>query len=853
MIASILRSCRQGILKAIALGLLTFILAIAASPIAAQHSPRESTPTEASVLLDRGIALYETGRLSPAIALWQQAAQVYAAQGDFVNQALSLNYLSLAYQDLGQWQEAEDAIARSLALLTNPVGNTPRVLAQALNTQGRLQLARGQTEVALETWKRAAQLYEQAGDAVGVLGSQINQAQALQALGLHRRARTVLERANLELQTQPDSSLKAMGLQSLGTALQVVGDLQQSQAVLEQSLAIARRLDTDLDIGAILFDLGNTARARQDREAAASFYQEAIAKATDPLTQLEARLNLLSLYVQTASEQIEPDLLTSIQGQLQQLPPSRETIYARVNFADSLLKLGMSATALVPDFPSLARQLATAVQQARQIEDPRAESYALGQMGRLYEQVQQWTQAQDLTQQALQIARGIRAPDIVYRWQWQLGRIFQQQGELDRAIAAYTEAVSALGSLRSDLVASNPDVQFSFTESVEPVYRELVALLLQAEPSQENLEKARELIESLQLAELDNFFREACLQGEPQQIDQIDPRAAVIYPIILPDRLAVILSLPDRPLSYYETVLSAEVTERHLEQVLESLNPAYSNKERLRLSQQLYDWLVQPAEAKLAESGVNTLVFVLDGSLRNFPMAALYDGQQYLIEKYSIALSQGLQLLDPRPLAGEGLKTLTGGLTEARQGFSALPAVSFEVNQIAAEVPAAILLDREFTKSTLEDRIRSSPFQIVHLATHGQFSSKAEDTFLLTWDGRINVKDLDELLRARETNEANPIELLVLSACQTATGDRRATLGLAGVAVRSGARSTLATLWSVRDRSTALLMTDFYEQLGQANGSKAQALRQAQLSLLDEPKYEHPFYWAPFILVGNWL
>jgi CHAT domain-containing protein len=343
------------------------------------------------------------------------------------------------------------------------------------------------------------------------------------------------------------------------------------------------------------------------------------------------------------------------------------------------------------------------------------------------------------------------------------------------------------------------------------------------------------------------------LQGEPQQIDQIDPRAAVIYPIILPDRLAVILSLPDRPLSYYETVLSAEVTERHLEQVLESLNPAYSNKERLRLSQQLYDWLVQPAEAKLAESGVNTLVFVLDGSLRNFPMAALYDGQQYLIEKYSIALSQGLQLLDPRPLAGEGLKTLTGGLTEARQGFSALPAVSFEVNQIAAEVPAAILLDREFTKSTLEDRIRSSPFQIVHLATHGQFSSKAEDTFLLTWDGRINVKDLDELLRARETNEANPIELLVLSACQTATGDRRATLGLAGVAVRSGARSTLATLWSVRDRSTALLMTDFYEQLGQANGSKAQALRQAQLSLLDEPKYEHPFYWAPFILVGNWL
>jgi CHAT domain-containing protein len=209
--------------------------------------------------------------------------------------------------------------------------------------------------------------------------------------------------------------------------------------------------------------------------------------------------------------------------------------------------------------------------------------------------------------------------------------------------------------------------------------------------------------------------------------------------------------------------------------------------------------------------------------------------------------------LEARSLVRERLKVLTAGLTEARQGFSALPAVESELKQIASEVPSKVLLNQEFIKTTLEKQINAAPFPIIHLATHGQFSSKAEETFLLTWDGRVNLKDLDELLQGRELETTHPIELLVLSACQTAAGDKRAALGLAGLAVRSGARSTLATLWSVRDQSTADLMVKFYRELIQTQVSKAEALRQAQLALLKNPKYEHPFYWAPFILVGNWL
>jgi CHAT domain-containing protein len=161
-------------------------------------------------------------------------------------------------------------------------------------------------------------------------------------------------------------------------------------------------------------------------------------------------------------------------------------------------------------------------------------------------------------------------------------------------------------------------------------------------------------------------------------------------------------------------------------------------------------------------------------------------------------------------------------------------------------------LNGEFTRDRLQAAIAANQFSGIHLATHAQFSSKAENTFLLTYNERVNVKNLDQLLRESDRPRSNPIELLILSACQTAAGDKRATLGLAGLAVRSGARSTLATLWSVQDQSTAELMTYFYKAL-QPGVSKAQALRQAQLKLLNSPQYQNPYFWAPFVLVGNWL
>ena len=833
------------------------------SPVVNQSALKSSVQIPSgSALVQQGKTLYEAGQFFEAASVWQRAAQAFQAQGDTLNQAEVLNYLSLAYQQFGQWSQATQAITDSLKLLQAKKSPKPssrlQVLAQALNVQGQLQLAQGQAEQSLTTWQQAAATYTQAGDRSGFTGSLINQAQALQALGLYRQAQKTLTQVEQTLASQPASIIKAMGLRSLGNTLRVVGDLDQSRQVLQQSLTVAEQLKSPSDISVALLGLGNTARAQQDTQAALEFFKRAAVASTSLITRTQAQLNQLSLLLENQQFLLAQALWPQIQSELTNLPPSQRAIYARINFAQSLIQLKRTTAISTPSWSEIGQLLATAVQEAKSIKDSRAEAYALGHLGGLYEQTQQLNSAQTLTQQALLLAQAINAPDVAYRWQWQLGRLLKSQGNIKEAIAAYSETVNTLKSLRSDLVAINPDIQFSFREEVEPIYRELVDLLLQAsEPNQKNLQKARDTIESLQLAELDNFFRVACLQGKPVQIDQVidkdDQTAAVIYPIILPDRIEVILKLPEQSLRHYKVAVAQGEVEKTLDDLRQKLTKPYTLRETQSLSKQVYDWLIRPAVAELAKSQVKTLVFVLDGSLRNIPMAGLYDGQQYLVQKYSVALTPGLQLLAPKSIARGQLKALVAGLTEARPPFSALINVALELNQIKSEVPSTVLLNKQFTSTALRKEINSVPFPVVHLATHGQFSSQADKTFILAWDKQIIVNDLNNLLRTREQSRPNPIELLVLSACQTATGDKRAALGLAGVAVRAGARSTIASLWSLDDESSALLMSQFYREFIRTKVNKAEALRSAQLALLQNPRYQHPRYWAPYVLVGNWL
>ncbi len=817
-----------------------------------------------STLLQQGRAFYRTQRYAEAARVWERAATEFETNGNVSYQALALSYFSLASQQLGRWDAAREASDRSLALLTAADTAPPTLLAQILNIRGHLFLASGQPEQALATWQQATEVYGNAEDADGAIASQINEAQAMQALGLYGRSRDRLETVAAALRESPDSVIKATGLRSLGNTLQAIGELEDARAVLQQSLEIAETTGDKDAIASVYLSLGNTANALSrraenlgqeklataERTASLDAYRQAAAAAQRAIVRVEAQLNQLSLLEHRGRRDDDARALqAAIATHLDELPPSRRSIYARVRFARSLMALEEGSR-------DIADILAIAAQQARSIGDRRAESYALGNLGALYETTQQWAMAETLTRNALVRAQSVDAGDIAYRWQWQLGRLLKVRGQTQPATEAYGVAVQTLKSIRSDLVAISTDVQYDFREAVEPVYREYVDLLLSEDaPSAENLTLARGAIEDLQLAELDNFFRDACLDTTPVSVEDIDANAAVVYSIILPDRLATILSLPGEPLQFYETPVSqAQINQILREFRVQVGSRVFDLPELLERSKQIYDWVLRPLEPTLDRSDVRTLTFVLDGLLRNIPMAALHDGEQYLVQRYGVVLTPGMQLLETGETSREQFATLAAGLSQERHGFPPLANVPTELENIVSQVtPSRQLLDGNFTRAALEQAVRDFLAPILHIATHGQFSSQAEKTFILAYDTPVNVRELEELLQRREEDASEVLELLVLSACETAAGDDRAALGLAGVAVRAGARSTLATLWQVDDAATSLFMAAFYEELAKPGMTKAEALRQAQLRLLEQGDYFPPYFWAPYVLVGNWL
>lgn len=845
-------------------------------------------------LMQAGNRHYDAGQFFEAAQAWQQAAKGYERTGDRTNQALAISFVSLAKQQLGQWEEAQKAIDTSCFLLAKTGKGSSRVRAQVLNVLGRLQLVGGKAETsidaaqaALKTWQAAETLYRQADDTVGTIGSQINQAQTLQTLGLYRRARKLLAQIRQTLEQSQDSRLKITGLRTLSDLVQEAGELKDSQNMLVQTLAAAEKLGLHQEKSITLLSLGNIARAQKQTQKALEFYQqvETVAAEQFPLLQIQAQLNRLSLLIETRQWDRAKSLKAQIREPLAILPSGRSTINAQVNLAKNLICLKLQRS--IPICPLQADRenqplrpqtvnesfnsviislLTSAVQQAESLKDRRTQSYALGNLGQFYEAQGEWQQAKEYTIKALNLAQQIQAGDIAYQWQWQLGRLLKKE-DPKGAIAVYSQAVKSLQSLRSDLVTLNPNIQFGFREEVEPVYRELVDLLLQAQtPSQENLKQARKAIEALQLAELDNFFRDACARAKPEQLDKIVDTAAtptaVFYGIVLADRLEFILKLPQQSdLRHYRTTVSQSEVENTLKQLREKLAQPKPSKEVTQLSQQVYNWLLRQAESDLAKSGIDTLVFVLDFSLQNIPLAVLDDGEKYLVQKYALALSPGLQLLESKPLTQIQLNVLTAGVSERRtvagKTFDSLNQVPLELKQIQAEVASSKkLLNSELSSSNLKKQIESVGFNIIHLATHGNFSSDPEETFILLWDRLLQAKNLDQLLGVSDRTDAPTIELLALSACETATGDKQATLGLAGVAVRAGARSTLATLWQVQDQSTAALAIQFYQALKDGKLTKAEALRRAQLYLIEKhpnTNYRLPYYWAPFVLVGNWL
>ena len=808
--------------------------------------------------------------------------------------------------------------ANSSILLTRQVTATePAKAALELTFEGEQLYQRGEFDAAARAWQKAASIYQQIGKQQKQKQSLINMSEALQANGRYLKACNIVlqafdaeqfdcrsltqknngDRNNRDndfnswfktLETQPSNLILTSGLHSFGDILQKLGRLDLSTRVLQKSLQMARQLSAAETEAAILLSLGNNQQILGERsqlletnpelkndspltcttkvngatvpfyQEAALLYQQAANKLVSPDAWVKVQLNHLSLLQAMGQETKAVALAQQISSKLKKLPVASSNIYPQINLAKSLICLQQNPN-------EIAQILNTAIQQAQSTGDRRSESYALGYLSWLHEQNQQISQAVASTKQALSIAQSIQAQDIAYKWEWQLGHLLEIEHDLPGAIAAYSNAVDLLQLLRNDLIGIQAESRFYFQEQVEPVYRHLVELLLQTQDSSsiklDNLQQARTTIESLQLVELENFLQQACLSPKVEIdriIDREDATAAVIYPIILQQQLAIILKLPrQQELRYYSTAIPQKQLEDTITQLQSYLPDVTRTSQVNQLSEEIYELLIRPLENDLKNNAIETLVFVLDSSLRNIPMSILYDRQQqqYLVEKYAISLAPGLQLVETQPIYNSSIKVLAAGISQERliegRGFTSLINVKQELSQIRSSINnSAELLNSEFTKANLQNKLENNSFSILHLATHSQFSSQLEDTFILAWEQLLKIEDLVNLLQTNYSSNLDPIQLLVLSACQTAKGDRLATLGLAGITVRAGVSSTIATLWSVDDFSTTQIMDQFYEELNKGV-PKAKAIQKAQLAFLNQEK--RPYFWAPFVLLGNWL
>ncbi len=730
--------------------------------------------------------------------------------------------------------------------------------------EGLRLLHRGDFEQATLSWREAARLYEAEQKFSQQSSALIHLAQAYQALGQYGDALQNLESALALAEKSNDRTQLAIALASLGNVYIATGPSETARKYLDEGLRLARELNNQ-DVSAItLNNLGNLLTQQKKYTEALAAYKESVSLASARNNHSLVTTALIN--AATASTNIKQHkeakaLLDKALDQIGPLEPSHDK-------ASGLINIGLGYFDLRPNLPDAKdsllllahKALSEAGTTAESIGDRRTSSYAWGHLGRLYEEEHRYQEALQLARRATFAAQHVNAPESLYRWEWQTGRLLRKIGTIDDAIGAYRRAVRTLQSIRPELSVSYGAPQASFRETMGPVYFELVDLLLQRGASLQDrdqvgpyLIEARETIELFKAAELRDYFRDDCVDTALSKIitlDVVAQTAVVIYPILLADRTELLLSLPSG-LKRISVPVGAEALTEEVRQLRRKLEKR-TTREYLPHAQKLYNWLIRPLEADLAASSIDTLVFVPDGALRTIPMTALHDGKQFLIAKYAVGITPSLNLSDPRPLKRENMKVLAVGVTEAVQGFPALPNVAAELQELQTLLGSQNLVNREFLAANLEKKLKEEQFSIVHIASHGEFGNDVENTFLLTFDDKLSLDRLNQMIGVFRFRD-DPLELLTLSACDTAAGDDRAALGLAGIAIKAGARSALATLWNINDEAAVDLVLDFYRELKNPATSRAVALQRAQLKLIENPRYEHPGYWSAFLMINNWL
>ena len=637
---------------------------------------------------------------------------------------------------------------------------------------------------------------------------------------------------------------------------------QLAYEVLEEASALE---DLPL-LAAALNNWGNVMAIYTEYDAAIEAYDAAFVLGEDvgdAQIALSALLNMIKTAMAADDVELALEAMKAALEPASELPENAENMWLLLSLA-----IEMTALSEYTEDDSLKQFAWNAFVKAdvfgKEYNDTRLRAYANGYLGALYASEESYEPALRATRRALFFAQQGVHSEILYRWQWQLGRLFKATRDIEKAITTYQEAITTLQPIRGQLLVGRRGDDF-FDRHVKQVYYELAEIYLEESESQRVgspderqmlLKKARDVIEQMKLAEVENLFQDDCvadLKSKVRSLDDVTEGAAVMYPILLEERLEVLVTLPGKGIYRAVVPVGRKVFEAKVRELRRLLQTRLSRL-YMRPSQEIYDWMIRPLEDELRESGIDTLIVVPEGVLSLIPFAALHNGEYFLIQDYAVATTPGLNLTDPQPVSREHFDGLLVGLSEAVQGYSALPNVPQELEAIGSILGVEqSFLNETYSVENVTKAMEANAYRVLHMATHGEFSSSPEETYLLTYDEKLYLDNLERLIKLSQFRE-EPLELLTLSACRTAVGDEKASFGLAGVAVKSGARSALATLWFVDDEATRLALTQFYSKLYEnPHLSKARALQEAQVSLIQQPRYRHPAYWAPFMLIGNWL
>jgi CHAT domain-containing protein len=486
-------------------------------------------------------------------------------------------------------------------------------------------------------------------------------------------------------------------------------------------------------------------------------------------------------------------------------------------------------------------------------------------------------------------------PELLFHLKRQLGNFLNQaQAENQSVIDAYNQAAKYLQQVRQGYRCGSSKLG----EEGEAFFVEVADFLLQsAKKAQHSGEKQKLLkmaidtIESLRETELQNYFQDVCVTQKVKKTrhDKLPEKTAIFYPILFEEKGFLLLTFhdDDSNVKQVEQIRQVEV-DIPVQQLKKEADDFWqqfgdegaikraikNDKKYLDSAKKLYKWLIEPITAELEARSIETLVIVPGGDLFHLPFAALYDANQkkYLFEKYALAILPAWKLTDMRVIPRRHISALLMGLKKSQaedaKKFGELTSADEEltniiealegsgdtISQITARLTRSyvwgeLLKDEDFTINNVKTSLTSTPYSIVHFTTHGHFDSEADNTFLVAYDKLLKLNQLETFLNSPVFKE-QPVELLTLSACESALGSEH---GLAGVAIKTGARSALATLWKVNDKSTADLMDKFYEHFIKLKSSKALALQEAQRELLKSEITAHPYYWAPFVLIGNWM